>query len=77
MNQYAAINMIFIIGGLGATEIIILLMPLLFLIILMTASVAFFLIRKKKQNVRTKKCPHCAETIKAEARACKFCYRDV
>lgn len=25
----------------------------------------------------TRKCPHCAELIKAEARVCRFCGRDV
>lgn len=25
----------------------------------------------------TRKCPHCAEVIKAEARVCRFCGRDV
>lgn len=31
----------------------------------------------KKQRGSLKKCPFCAELIKAEARVCRFCKRDL
>ena len=67
----------FIVGELGAQELIILLLPLFFLVILIIAAVASFLFRKKKQNVSMKKCPHCRQMIRAESKMCRFCYRDV
>jgi len=51
-----------VIGGL-------LLGPLAFLM--------FFISGVSKSDANNKKCPHCAEWIKADAIVCKHCHRDV
>jgi hypothetical protein len=33
--------------------------------------------RKEIEEGRAKKCPHCAEVVKKEAKVCRFCGRDI
>ena len=41
------------------------------------AFLMFFISGVSRGDANNKKCPHCAEWIKAEATACKHCGRDV
>jgi len=58
-------------SGIGTVEIVVLL--------LLVAVIVFiiWLVRRLVSPGGTKACPHCAETIKAAARVCRFCGRDM
>jgi hypothetical protein len=60
-------------SSIGTIEIIILLFFVAFVVLII------WLIRKLvgAAGGDAKICPHCAETIKAGARVCRFCGRDV
>lgn len=65
-------------GGLGTREIVILLVPLFLIttfVILMAGLI--ILIVKRRKNAGMKRCQYCAEKIRAEARVCRFCGREV
>ena len=61
--------------ALGIGEIILVLLILAFLGAVVFA--AFFSLAKYVTLIGGKTCPHCAEKIKAAAKICRYCQRDV
>jgi hypothetical protein len=62
---------------LGGYEWIILFVLCAVPLLLVGILVASLVSRSRVQARTTRKCPYCAETIKAEATVCRFCGRDV
>jgi hypothetical protein len=61
--------------GLGIGEIILILMFLACLVAVVFA--VFFFLTRYRTGIGGKTCPHCAEKIKAAAKICRYCQRDV
>ncbi|HEX5084352.1 MAG TPA: hypothetical protein VFY40_20095 [Blastocatellia bacterium] len=61
--------------ALGMGEIILVLLILAFLGAALFA--AFFFLAKYLTLIGGKTCPHCAEKVKAAAKVCRYCQRDV
>ncbi len=65
--------------NIGPTELIIVLC-LTCLPVIVVIALAGGLIRMRSQRSKTsdyRACPHCAEPIRAEAKVCRYCGRDV
>ena len=62
----------------GTKEIILILAFLSILVVPVVLVIIFFVVRKNRSAVENlKACPFCAEMIKAQAKVCRFCGRDV
>ena len=59
---------------IGITEIILILFVLAIPLLIIFAIAKMF---RNKQSNSVKKCPYCAEAIKAEAVVCRFCGRSI
>ena len=59
-------------------ELLVILLLLLFLILAVTVVVVFAsrVTKGRRSDAGTKRCPYCAERIRAEAVVCRFCNRE-
>jgi hypothetical protein len=66
--------------SLGIIEIIIILTQVVLFVIVVAIAIAvviWFVKIRQPSKVGLKKCPYCAEMIKAEAKVCRFCHREL
>ena len=64
-------------SGLAAFVVGVLLGPIGVLLALLTSTDQKAVEKKQLASGEMKKCPHCAELIKNDAKVCRFCGRDV